>query len=86
MAEKKIASQELIIFLAPYVGIEPCELKGELFDILIMIGQGLIWSEEFHLRAKALAKDIEEEFASNLSANYQTMEKILSQEEGDNHG
>lgn len=56
-----MTDKELMIVLAPKLGMEPEELGKEAFGILISIGMGMAWSMKFHLRARSLAEEIRKE-------------------------
>ncbi len=59
-----MTDQELIAALAPKLGMEPEELEGELFQILLTLGAGLIWSDDFYYKIWRLSRDIKLEIGA----------------------
>lgn len=54
--------EELAECLGLLIGTEPRELSKEFIETLLLIGRGMLWSEERHSSIKTLALEIKEEF------------------------
>ena len=66
--KKKIS--DLTHLLAIAVGVDPREFDAGVERVMITIGKGIYWSEEFDKAARDLEKRIDDEFTLYSNASY----------------
>ena len=67
--EKEVT--ELTKLLAAAIGVDLCDFNAEAEAIILTIGKGIHWSSEFHMIAKNLAADIDEELTNTANTGDQ---------------